>query len=104
MRALIDILNDEKRIIENIENFEKAICSCKRQIEEIDAIEEENGKNPNAPLSWLARNREAIDNKRAAAYCDLHAEQTKLHNIRNEIKMYFHDLKYGEEDVMSDGD
>lgn len=99
MRALLDILEDERSIIERIHRVEKEIIRVKDEESRVRGYFVEIG----AP-SYLSVELTELDNNRSSLSCDLHAEKTKLHNIRNEIKMYFHDLKYGEEDVMSNGD
>ena len=102
MRALIDILNDEQRIIEYIYKHERDLIRLRQENEEIEQLPKERGAD-----SYILRRLTEISNMRAELHCSLHAEQQKLHNIRNEIRCYFQELDFHigpTEDVMSDGD
>ena len=83
MIALLDLLQTEKQVIRRIENAESLIQKRREAIEVY--------RSSNASLAPLLANEsyEAI----SKLYTDIEANKLILKAVRNEIRMYFEDLK-----------
>ena len=88
MRALIDILKDEKNLITEIDNIDRLIIKKAQSLEEVKAI----------PVECPAKENDirVLNNRIGDLYVDKDGAMTKLENIRNELKEYISTLQFGE--------
>lgn len=88
MRALIDILKDEKNFISEIDAISRLIVKKTESLEEVKSI----------PIDCPSKENDirTLSNRIGDLYVEQEAEMKKLENIREEIRWYVHTVIFNQ--------